>query len=133
MIVLLLKGLGIWFVMIVAAVINGVFREKVLVPLTGVRVALPVSGILLALLVFLIALGSISFVGKRESYTYYIIGVLWVVLTISFEFLFGHFVAGKSWSAITRVFNLTEGNLFIVVLFILAISPRVSAKLKGFI
>ena len=128
---ILLKATGIWLVIVVAAIFNGVFREKVLVPVSGAGFALPLSGVLLAILVFLITFASISFIGSSVTKTYLLVGLLWVVLTLSFELLFGHFIVGKPWHEIMQIFNIQKGNLFIVVLFVTAISPWVAAKARG--
>ena len=85
---ILLKGTGIWFVIVIAAVLNGTFREKILVPAIGSSMALPLSGILLALLVFLVAFMLVSSIGSSETKVYILLGLLWVLLTLSFEFLF---------------------------------------------
>ena len=128
---ILLKATRIWLVIVVAAIFNGVFREKVLVPVIGSGFAIPLSGVLLAILVFLIAFVSISFIGSSVAKTYLWIGFLWVVLTLSFELLFGHFIVGKAWREIMQIFNIQKGDLFIVVLFVTAISPWVAAKARG--
>jgi len=44
------------------------------------------------------------------------IGLLCASLTLLFEFVFGHFTAGKVWKKIIIVFNLKKGDLFILVL-----------------
>ena len=48
-------------------------------------------------------------------------GGLWLGLTVVFEFGFGHFVAGHSWSRLFQDYNLLEGrvwSLFLVVVFV---------------
>ena len=130
---ILLKGTGIWLVIVIAAILNGTFREKVLVPAIGSSMALPLSGMLLALLVFLVAYMLISSIGSSETKTYILLGLLWVLLTLSFEFLFGHFVAGKSWHEILQIFNLKKGDLFTVVLAITGLSPWLAAKLRDIV
>ena len=127
----LFKAAGIWLVIVAAAILNGVFREKVLVPAIGASMGLPLSGVLLAVLVFLVTLLLVPFIASSESKAYIWVGIFWVILTLFFEFLFGHFVAGKSWQEIMQVFNIKTGDLFIFVLFVTAISPWLSAKLRG--
>jgi hypothetical protein len=128
---MLFKAIGIWLVIVMAAIFNGVLREKLLVPAIGASAALPLSGILLAVMVFLVTFLLISFIGGTEPGIYIWIGLFWVVLTLSFEFLFGYFVGHKSWHEIIQIFNVMKGDLFIVVLFITGISPWLAAKLKG--
>ena len=128
---MLFKATAIWLVIVAAAILNGVFREKVLVPAIGASMALPLSGVLLAVLVFLVTLLLVPFIASSESKAYILAGIFWVILTLFFEFLFGYFVAGKSWQEIMQVFNIKTGDLFIFVLFVTAISPWFSAKLRG--
>ena len=131
MLIILLKATGIWLLIVIAAIINGVIREKLIVPIAGIETALPLSGITLSIIIFLISLVSVSFIGAMETKTFLAIGVLWVLLTLSFEFLFGHYVVGKSWKEIMQVFNIQKGDLFIVVLFVTAVSPWVTGKIRG--
>ncbi len=51
-----------------------------------------------------------------------------MVMTLIFEFLFGHYVAGKSWSSILLVFNIMNGDLFVIVLVVSLITPLLVAK-----
>lgn len=129
----LAKGIGIWLIIVVAAIMNGLIREKVLTPLIGSQFALPLSGVILSLLIFIIAFFSIPFIDESRGKVYLAIGLLWVALTLSFEYLFGHFVVGMSWHEISQVFNLKAGNLFIVAVFASAISPWLVAKIRGMV
>jgi hypothetical protein len=133
MVGLLLKTIGIWLVMVIVAIVNGVIREKLMASMIGSAIALPVSGLLLSILIFLVVFLLVPFFGFLESKMYFFIGFIWFVLTLSFEFLFGHFVAGKSWHEIMQVFNIIKGNLFIVALLTTLISPWLSAKLRGLV
>jgi hypothetical protein len=127
----LIKATGIWLLIVVAAILNGTFREKVLVSAIGENMALPLSGLSLAILVFIVSLIFVPFIRGVEPKIFIIIGLFWVVLTLTFEFVFGHFIAGKPWLEIVQVFNVRKGDLFIVVLCVTAISPYFAAKLRG--
>jgi len=50
-----------------------------------------------------------------------------------FEYLFGHYIVGKPWQEINQVFNIFKGDLFIIVLIVSAVSPWLTAKLKGLV
>ncbi|MFT4937166.1 MAG: putative tellurium resistance membrane protein TerC [Paraglaciecola sp.] len=119
-------------IIVVAAVLNGTLREKVIVPVIGTSMALTLSGVLLAILVFMLSLIFMPFIGAKEAEVYIGIGFFWVGLTLSFELIFGHFVVGKSGQEIRQVFNLKKGDLFIVVLCVTAISPWLAAKVRFF-
>jgi len=129
----LIKAIGIWFIIVILAIFNGAIREKLLTPNIGSSIALPLSGLLLSILIVLVAFVTMPFFGSSESKTYIYIGVIWVLLTLSFEFLFGHYIAGKPWHEIIQVLNIKKGDLFIVALFVTLISPWLSAKLRGLI
>ncbi|WP_321324438.1 hypothetical protein [Thiomicrorhabdus sp.] len=131
--ILLLKATGLWLVIVIAAILNGIFHESVLVPTIGANFALPLSGILLSILVFIITFAFISFFDSTEPKVYIWIGLFWVLLTLSFEFLFGHYVIGNTWLEILQVFNIMKGDLFLLVLFVSAVSPWLAAKVRGMI
>lgn len=128
---LFLKTSMIWFVIALFAVANGIFRETVLVSNLGQNIALPVSGMLLSLIVFIVTYLSFHLFSKHNTLTYFLIGLQWVLMTLLFEFLFGHYVVGKSWSDILQVFHITKGDLFIIVLIASLFSPLLVAKIKG--
>ena len=125
------KATGIWLIIVVAAILNGLLREQVLAPAIGAQMSLPLSGITLSLLVVLIAYYLLPGIGKNSTRVFVMIGLLWVLLTLSFEYLFGHYVLGKSWAEINAVFNIKDGNLFLAVLFTTAVATWLVARVMG--
>jgi hypothetical protein len=53
------------------------------------------------------------------------VGGTWLVLTILFEFGFGHYVDGKSWSELLADYDLTDGRVWTLVLLWIAAGPAV--------
>ena len=51
------------------------------------------------------------------------VGFIWLVLTIAFEFLFGHYEAGASWETLTAEYNLLRGRLWPLVLLATFLAP----------
>lgn len=127
----LLRACGMWVLLVFLAIINGAMRENLFVPLLGQSRALPLSGISLSMLVFLLTALLVPFLGALISSHYWVIGGMWVVMTVLFEFSFGHYIMGKSWRVLLEAYNLLEGNLWIVVLITTAVSPYLAAKLRG--
>lgn len=121
----------VWLIIAIFAVINGIVREKLLVPSLGYSAALPLSGILLCVIVICITYAAIGFFGAPDRRGYLLIGIQWVVMTLLFEFIFGHYVVGKPWGALLQTFNLLKGDLFLLVLIVSLLSPLLVAKLKG--
>lgn len=128
--ILFFKASMIWFIIAVFAIINGIFRENVLVPYLNEAIALPISGITLSIIIFTITYLSLYVFGKNEYLTYLYIGIQWMTMTLMFEFVFGHYVIGKTLSELLEVFSILEGNLFIIVLLISLFSPLLVAKIK---
>lgn len=124
----MLKSIGIWLLIVIAAIINGAIRDKLLTPLIGAHLSLPISGITLSFLVFVITYFAIPVFGNIKSRGYIFIGLFWIILTLAFEYLFGHYVIGKSWYEINQVFDVYNGNLFTVVLVVTGLSPWAAAK-----
>jgi hypothetical protein len=130
---LLLNAGRIWIFFIVLAIVNGVIRDKFLVPLLGRRLALPFSGISLSLMIFATTFVSLPIFDSHESSQYWLIGGVWLVMTILFEFLFGRFVMGDSWEKLLDAYKVNKGNLWLLVLLVIALSPYLAAKLRGLV
>jgi hypothetical protein len=128
---LFFKACIIWFLMVLLAIANGAFRDGFLVSQIGARLALPLSGVSLAMLIFAITYITFPLIGEKSDGIYFIIGLQWVLMTLLFELLFGHYAMGKSWSDIIQVFNLAKGDLFILVLVASLFSPYLVAKIKS--
>jgi hypothetical protein len=58
------------------------------------------------------------------------IGLLWMALTVAFEFLFFHYVGGHSWSELLANYNVLKGRVWVVVLVWVAIAPYVFFRLS---
>jgi hypothetical protein len=130
-ITLFLYALLVWCIIAVFAVMNGIARETLLLPALGKNAALPVSGLILSAIVFTVTYFSIGMLRSGTAAGYLLIGVQWVAMTLLFEFLFGHYVAGKPWSELLQAFNPRNGDLFTLVLLISLFSPILAATLKG--
>lgn len=126
-----LKCAVIWAAFVPVAILNGLLREKGLVPLLGRRIALPISGITCALLFFLLAWLSIPWLGPLKPAHHRTIGLAWLVMTVLFEFLFGRLVAHKSYQELLQGYDISSGNLWLLVLVVIAVSPYLAAKLRG--
>ncbi|MEZ5672855.1 MAG: hypothetical protein R3E08_10960 [Thiotrichaceae bacterium] len=93
---LLLKIIGFWLLLVVTAIANAGLREHLLRKLLG-DWSLPVSGITLSLLIFIVTLAIVLFFANHQASHYMWIGGLWLVFTLSFEFIFEAYYMGKSW------------------------------------
>lgn len=96
------------------AVGNGALREAVLVPWWGDRSARQVSTLSLTLL---LAAYVWVLCARWPLPTYAAaggVGVLWVIMTVGFEFGLGHHVEGKSWATLLADYDLTAGRIWLL-------------------
>jgi hypothetical protein len=59
------------------------------------------------------------------------VGVVWFLLTIAFEFLFGHFVARHPWRRLLHDYDLTAGRVWVLIPFWLLLGPWVMYLLQS--
>lgn len=57
-------------------------------------------------------------------------GLIWLGLTVAFEFLFGRYVAGHSWGRLLHDYNLLAGRVWVVLLVWIATAPYVFHRLQ---
>jgi hypothetical protein len=111
------KSLEVWLFIAIAATMNGMFRSLFLVPRLGEHMA-HVMGVLILIIVVLLSSSVLvnrilKQYGNRDLF---LIGVLWVVLSVSVDFVFEHFLLHVPWSAILQDYNLFSGRIWIGVL-----------------
>lgn len=123
-----LKAVGIWFLIIPIAILNGVLRESVLNKLGNI--SLPLSGIILSICIFLVAYLLIPKIKNCKRKDYIIFGIIWFILTNLFDLLM-YISEGENFLALINSYNFMSGNLWILVCITSLISPIVVYKLKG--
>jgi hypothetical protein len=127
---MLVRGLLIWCALLLTAVINGAFREAVLVPRTGAQVGHVVSSISLSLFILLVTYLAIPWIRPSSPSQALLIGMVWLALTLAFEFGFGRY-RGKPWAELLTDYNLFRGRVWIVVLLVTLIAPLLTARMRG--
>ena len=126
------KSLLIWLAIIPCAILNGALREIVINPLIDERFGLPLSGVLLCMILFVLCWFGIPRIGRGTAKTYWIIGLLWIVLTILFETGFG-LLTGDTLLELIRAYDVTTGNLWLLVILFTGIAPWLTAKMRKLI
>ena len=117
-----------WVAMLIAAVLNGAFREMVLVARFG-PISLPLSGISCAIIFTLITY--IMFKCLGGTYTIrevLMLGLVWLLVTVAFEFVFGHYVLGSGWDELIEAYDVTTGNLWSVLLLFTFFLPLMVSR-----
>jgi hypothetical protein len=128
---MLIRALGIWFVLLLGAVANGAVRESALTPRLGRGVAHAASTVTLSLLILAIGWVTMPWIAPRTLQDAWTIGVVWVALTIAFEFLAGHFVFGRPWNELLADYNLLAGRIWLMVLVVTLMTPVFAFTRRG--
>ena len=120
---MILRYVLAWIPMMAIGIINGTLRVvtygKVLSELRAHQVSTITGVFLLGLYSWII----LSFWTPDSLQQALLIGVLWLGLTVTFEFLFGHYIAGHSWSQLLRDYNLFAGRVWLLVLVWITVAP----------
>ena len=125
------KYLLAWFPMVAIAIANGVLRQawygKHLGELQAHQISTLTGVVLFGLYIWFIVR-----VWRPESATQAIaVGLLWLAMTVAFELLFGHYVAGHSWGRLLHDFNLFAGRVWLIVLVWVTVAPYLFFRLRG--
>lgn len=117
-----LVTLAVWLVMPILGITNGLFRQALLEPRMSVAGSHLVSLVMLIALLFAVALAIEPYFRRHASRAdRWVIGATWMILTVAFETLFGHYVLGSSWATVLDAYNPLSGDLWVLVpLFMLA-------------
>ena len=114
-----------WFALAFIAIFNGVIRNYTYGRLVSELAAHQISTLTAIVLSGLFVLGMHRFWPIESSAQAWIIGVVWFVLTVIFEFGFGHFVVGHSWSRLLADYNLMAGRIWVLFLLWVLVMPNV--------
>lgn len=128
-----LKATAIWLVILVCAVLNGGFREAVLLPELGKPAAFLLSGILLSILIVVVSLAFVRWLAPLSTPQSLGIGLLWLCLTLAFEFGFGRWVQHRGWSELLEAYTFKDGNLWPFVLVVTFFAPLVAVRVRAWV
>ncbi len=124
--------LGLWGLLVVFAIANAALRQGVLIPALGETLGRAVSSVTLSAAILVTAYSFLSWTDVSHSYgDLWAMGVLWLALTVMFEFGFGHFVMGNTWDALLADYNVLEGRIWILVLVTELLAPPLMGRLAG--
>jgi len=127
----LLKYVLAWVPMVFIGIGNGILRQTTYGRFTDELLAHQISTItaiaFFGLYVwFLITRWPIPTSGQAFA-----IGLIWLVLTVAFEFIFGHYIMGHPWARLLQDYNILEGRLWSLVLLWITVAPYVLRRLAG--
>jgi hypothetical protein len=121
----------VWIPMVFIAILNGMLREfafaRRLSELRAHQLSC-VTGVLL----FFGYTWVISLKWPVESTRQALaVGIVWLLLTVAFEFVFGHYVVQHPWERLFQDYNIFAGRLWILVLLAVAFLPVIVFKIRS--
>ena len=119
----LLRGFAVWCVIIMAESLHGTARELWLKPLVGDFRARQIAFFSGMALILTIALVFVRWLHTESQLQLLKMGLLWLVLTLAFEFSLGLFVLGYSWERMWEDYKLLKGGLMGLGLIWLIFAP----------
>ncbi len=114
----------LWLALAAIGNINGIARQYLYADLLGDLAAHQVSTVTFIILSGIL----IWFATKRwtlDRVEAKAVGIAWFLMTIAFEFLFGHYVIGHSWAKLLNDYNIAQGRLWGLVLLWILIAPSI--------
>ena len=105
-----------WVGMMILAILNGALREKVYDRFMQELSAHQLSAFIVLILfgVYIWVLTGICRIESSKQAL--VIGGMWLVMTVAFEFVFGHYVMRHPWNRLFRDYNLLKGRVRPLVL-----------------
>lgn len=118
-----------WFAFPFVGILNGVLREATYKKFVGDLPAHQISTVT-GIVFFGIIFYLIFKRWKIESVKHAIlIGLIWLFLTILFEFGFGHYIMGNPWQKLFHDYNLAEGRVWGLFLLWITMAPFIFYKI----
>lgn len=119
-----------WMAILVLAILNGIVREKFLIPSMGSFAGLIASGLILSALIFLVSLIAVPGFARLNKPHYWAVGLSWLAMTLVFEFGFGLFIQHKALPELLEAYIFKGGNIWPLVLASTLVSPWLAARLR---
>ncbi len=120
-----------WGALLAVAVANGALRELSLIPRFGADAGHRASTVILSVLVLLLAWFATPWIDPRTQSQAWSIGIVWLTLTLAFEFLAGHYLFGRSWPLLLADYNVLAGRIWPLVLIVTLVAPWIAFTAKG--
>lgn len=125
------RALLVWLLLVVLAIVNAGLRNALIVPRYGKYVGQVASTITFSVVIFAVAWLTIRWIRPAKSRQAAAVGVGWVVLTIAFEFVAGHYLFGSSWEELLGAYNIFRGQVWLLVLLATGLAPIWAARRRG--
>ena len=122
--------IGTWFLFMILAIVNAGIRNIVYKPIIGELRAHQLSTFIFITLIIIVTYLVLRYANLNLTNQHtFVIGLVWLLLTICFEFIAGYYVFGNSWDILIADYNIFKGRIWSLVLITTFISPFITNKL----
>ena len=125
------RGFAVWLVIVFVESVHGTLRQMFLEPAVGDFTARRIAFFTGMLLIFLIAYLMARWIAAPTTGTLFAVGVMWVGLTLAFEFGIGYFVLGYTSKRLLEDYDITRGGLMAFGIVFMAFVPYLAVKARG--
>jgi hypothetical protein len=123
--------LAAWLPMVPIAIVNGTVRQacygRYMTELAAHQLSTASGLVLLGAYIWLV-MRRWPPTGGGQALS---IGFLWLTLTLAFEFLFGHYVAGHTWARLFADYNLLAGRVWILIPLGVGLAPWIFCRISS--
>ena len=123
------KYLFVWLLLAFVAIANGILRQSTYGKAVSELAAHQISTITAILATGVVVWIVNHYWAIESSSKALIIGGCWLIMTVAFEFGFGHYIAGHKWERLIADYNILQGRVWSLFLVWVAIMPFVIFKL----
>jgi hypothetical protein len=128
---MILRAVAVWLLLVALAIGNGTLRTFLLVPRIGDRGGHVVSSLLLSAIVGVVAWATIRWMAPATAGDAWLVGSLWLGLTIAFEFGAGHYLFGNPWEKLLADYDVGRGRIWLLVLVTTLVAPVIAFRFRG--
>ena len=125
------QSLVVWVILAFVTILFAIFREAVFIPAIGLDGTLARALLLPIGLAYTFGIAYTFLKKTKALYTVndtVSIGILWLILTIAFEFTFGSLVMGNSLATMIADYNILAGRTWPIFLLGVLLSPIIAGR-----
>ena len=124
------KYLVSWIPGIPIAIVNGLIRTSLYMQFLNELHAHQLSAVSFIVFFGIYVWFALKWLNLSSTQEALQLGLIWLLLTIGFEFLFGHFVMGHPWASLFHDYNLLAGRVWVLVLIWIAAAPLIFHRIQ---
>lgn len=115
---------GTWLLFMMIAIINAIIREGVFSSFLNELRAHQLSTVTLMALFIMVSYLVFRFTEiQLTDQQAFLMGTIWILLTICFEFLAGHYIFNNPWEKLIADYNILKGRIWILIPLTTFIAP----------